>query len=159
MAAEVQQTLEYRGCLLNAAPILEIENFTNWKKRYMCHIIGIEPQFKNILLNGPYVPMTTGQRKPKGQWTSDKRKAANLDYLRNTNHVKDSVLASLFGKFKYEENLIDNIYETKNKKSLVSATPLSTAFFSTSIFQDFQDSPDDKEDTKSSQEYLNDLEE
>ncbi|GKA79947.1 hypothetical protein Tco_0786543 [Tanacetum coccineum] len=48
--------------------------------------------------------------------------------LRNTNHVKDSELASLFGKLKYEENLIEN-------------------------------SPDDEEDTRSSHEYLNDLEE
>ncbi|GJV37693.1 hypothetical protein Tco_1410170 [Tanacetum coccineum] len=45
----------------------------------------------------------------------------------NTNDVKDSELASLFGKLKYEENLIDN-------------------------------SPDDEEDTRSSQEYMNDLE-
>ncbi|GJR89747.1 hypothetical protein Tco_0213758 [Tanacetum coccineum] len=76
--------------------------------------------------------------------------------LRNTNHVKDSELASLFGKLKYEENLIDSIYETEKRKSFVSATPLSTAFFSTSIVQDFQDSPDDEEDTRSSH---NDLEE
>ncbi|GKD78158.1 hypothetical protein Tco_1340779 [Tanacetum coccineum] len=79
--------------------------------------------------------------------------------LRNTNHVKDSELASLFGKLIYEESLIDSIYETEKKKSLVSATPLSTAFFSTSIIQDFQDKPNDEEDTRSSQEYLNDLEE
>ncbi|GJZ57382.1 retrovirus-related pol polyprotein from transposon TNT 1-94 [Tanacetum coccineum] len=78
---------------------------------------------------------------------------------RNTNHVKDYELASLFGKLKYEENLIDNIYETEKNKYLVSATPLSTAFFSSSIVQDFQDSPDDEEDTRSSQEYLNDLKE
>ncbi|GJY18866.1 hypothetical protein Tco_0390357 [Tanacetum coccineum] len=69
--------------------------------------------------------------------------------LRNTNHVKDSELASLFGRLKYEENLIDSIFETKKKRSLVSATPLSTAFFSTSIVQDFQDSPDNEEDTRS----------
>ncbi|GKA43806.1 retrovirus-related pol polyprotein from transposon TNT 1-94 [Tanacetum coccineum] len=79
--------------------------------------------------------------------------------LINTNHVKDYELASLFGKLKYEENLIDNIYKTEKNKSLVSATPLSTAFFSTSIVQDFQNSPDDEEDTRSNQEYLNDLEE
>ncbi|GKD66202.1 hypothetical protein Tco_1308310 [Tanacetum coccineum] len=78
--------------------------------------------------------------------------------LRNTNHVKDSELASLFGKLKYEENLIDSIYETEKKKSIVSKTPLSTAFFSTSIVQDFQDSPNDEEDTRSNQDYLNDLE-
>ncbi|GKA62630.1 hypothetical protein Tco_0762149 [Tanacetum coccineum] len=68
--------------------------------------------------------------------------------LRNTNHVKDSELASLFGKLKYEENLIDSIYETENKKSLVSATTLAIAFFSTFIVHDFQDNPDDEEDRR-----------
>ncbi|GKA58257.1 hypothetical protein Tco_0757445 [Tanacetum coccineum] len=109
-AVEVPRTLEYRGGQLNAAPVLEVEIFTNWKKR-------------------------------------------------NTNHVKDPELASLFGKLKYEENLIDSIYETKKSKSLVSTTPLSTDFLSISIVQDFQDSPDDEEDKRSSHEYLNDLEE
>ncbi|GJU51451.1 retrovirus-related pol polyprotein from transposon TNT 1-94 [Tanacetum coccineum] len=79
--------------------------------------------------------------------------------LRNTNNVKDSELASLFGKLKYEENLIDGIYKTEKNKSLVSATPLSTAFFSSTIVHYFQDSPDDEDDTRSSHEYLNDLEE
>ncbi|GJS13447.1 hypothetical protein Tco_0407919 [Tanacetum coccineum] len=234
----------------------------------MCHILGIEPQFENIIKNGPFIPMTVGQRKPKGQWTGYERKAANLDQrlkslimsvlpddqmnsvincliaksnwdglilyhegpsnvkesriiylklcyntfkfkegetltqtftrykalmnelvndgikllklqinigfinglpkkwlsfsqsLRNTNQVKDSELASLFGKLKYEENLIDGIYETEKNKYLISAIPLSTAFISASIFQDYQDSfNDDVEDTRSSHEYLNDLEE
>ncbi|GJV11824.1 reverse transcriptase domain-containing protein [Tanacetum coccineum] len=44
-------------------------------------------------------------------------------------------------------------------KTLVSATPLSTAFISTSIVKDFQDSPDDEEDVRSSQVYKIDLEE
>ncbi|GKB33353.1 retrovirus-related pol polyprotein from transposon TNT 1-94 [Tanacetum coccineum] len=79
--------------------------------------------------------------------------------LRNTNQVKDFELASLFGKLKYEENLIYNIYETEKSKSLVSATPLSITFLTSSIVHDFQDSPDDEEDTRSSHEYLNDLEE
>ncbi|GJY35092.1 retrovirus-related pol polyprotein from transposon TNT 1-94 [Tanacetum coccineum] len=178
---EVPQTLKYRGGQLNDAPILEVENFTNWKKRFMCHIIGIEPQFKNIISNGPYTPMAAGQRKPETQWTPEERKVVNLDQRlkssyyfykwvtkevasflpksQNTNHVKESELASLFGKLKYEETLINNIYDTNKEKTLVSATPLSTAFFSTSIVQDFQDSPDDEEDTRSSQEYMNDLEE
>ncbi|GJV40989.1 retrovirus-related pol polyprotein from transposon TNT 1-94 [Tanacetum coccineum] len=56
-AVEVPRTLEYMGGQLNAALILEVENFTNWKKRFMCHIIGIEPQFDNIISNGPYIPM------------------------------------------------------------------------------------------------------
>ncbi|GJU51230.1 hypothetical protein Tco_1220785 [Tanacetum coccineum] len=64
--------------------------------------------------------------------------------LRNTNHVKDSELASLFGKLKYEENVIDNIYETEKNKSIVFATPLATAFFSTSIDEE-EVSSDDNE--------------
>ncbi|GJS51680.1 hypothetical protein Tco_0625042 [Tanacetum coccineum] len=61
-------------------------------------------------------------------------------------------LASIFDKLKYEENLIDSIYDTEKMKSLSTTTPLSTALFSTSIVQDFQDSPDDEEDTRSSQD-------
>ncbi|GJW39853.1 hypothetical protein Tco_0065698 [Tanacetum coccineum] len=110
MAAEVPQTLEYRGGKLNAAPLLEVENFINWKKRFICHVI-------------------------------------------------ESELAYVFGKIKYEENLIDIIYDNENKKALTTPTPLSTAFISTSIVEDFQDSPDDEEDTRSSQEYLNELKE
>ncbi|GJR27027.1 retrovirus-related pol polyprotein from transposon TNT 1-94 [Tanacetum coccineum] len=104
-AIEVPQTLEYRGGQLNAAPVQEVENFPNWKKMFMCHII-------------------------------------------------ESELASLFGKLKYEENLINSIYDTHKEKTLVPVTSLSTAFFFTSIVQDFQDSPDDKEDTRSSQEFF-----
>ncbi|GJX21370.1 retrovirus-related pol polyprotein from transposon TNT 1-94 [Tanacetum coccineum] len=212
-AVEVPQTLEYRGGQLNAASVLELENFTNWKKRFMCHIIGIEPQFENIIKNSPFIPMiddlilyhegpsdvkesramdlkmcyNTFKFKEGESLTqtftrykaliNDGIKLSKLEIntgfinglpkkwlsfcqsLRNTNHVKDYELASLFGKLKYEENLIDSIYETEKKKSLVFATPLSTAFFSSSIVQDFQDIPDDEEDTRSSQEYLNDLEE
>nr|GEV73511.1 retrovirus-related Pol polyprotein from transposon TNT 1-94 [Tanacetum cinerariifolium] len=44
----------------------------------MCHIIGIEPQFENIIKNGPFIPMIAGQRKLEGQLTADERKAANL---------------------------------------------------------------------------------
>ncbi|GJV38738.1 hypothetical protein Tco_1411215 [Tanacetum coccineum] len=98
----------------------------------MCHIVGIEPQFKNILLNGPYVLMTDGQRKPEGQWTAAERKAANLDQ-----QLKSLIL----------------------KKSLTTAIPMAAAFISTSIVQDFKDSHDDEEDLRSSQEYMNDLEE
>ncbi|GJT56865.1 hypothetical protein Tco_0991919 [Tanacetum coccineum] len=79
MAAKVPHTLEYRHGQLNAAPMLEVENFTNWKKRLMCHIIGIENLFKSITQNGPYVPMTAGNRKLESQWNADERKAANLD--------------------------------------------------------------------------------
>ncbi|GJY79101.1 putative reverse transcriptase domain-containing protein [Tanacetum coccineum] len=79
MAAEVLQTLEYRGGQLNGALVLEVENFTNCKKRFICHIIGIEPQFEKIIKNSPFIPMVAGQKNLEGQWTEDERNAANLD--------------------------------------------------------------------------------
>ncbi|GJV30583.1 hypothetical protein Tco_1387031 [Tanacetum coccineum] len=46
----------------------------------MCHIVGIEPQFKKIITDGPYVPMSAGGlHKPKARWSDNERKAANLD--------------------------------------------------------------------------------
>nr|GEW42190.1 uncharacterized mitochondrial protein AtMg00810-like [Tanacetum cinerariifolium] len=51
------------------------------------------------------------------------------------------------------------IHETDKEKTLVFATLLTTAFLCTSIVQYFQDSPNNKEDKRSSQEYMNDLEE
>ncbi|GJX10819.1 hypothetical protein Tco_0200678 [Tanacetum coccineum] len=147
---EVPQTLEYMGGQLNVAPVLEVENFTNWKKRYkalMNELVNDGIKFSKLEINTGFI-----NGLPK-KWLSF------CQSLRNTKHVKDFELASLFGKLKYEENLIDNIYETEKNKSLVSATPLSTAFISTSIVQDFQDSLDNEEDTRSSFVYLNDIEE
>ncbi|GKA91233.1 hypothetical protein Tco_0813103 [Tanacetum coccineum] len=47
----------------------------------MCHMVGIEPQFKNIILNGLYFPMTiVGVRKPKAQWPNSETNAATLDH-------------------------------------------------------------------------------
>nr|GEY65426.1 hypothetical protein [Tanacetum cinerariifolium] len=92
---EVPQTLKYKGGQLNAAPVLEVENFTTGKK--------------------------AGQRKPENQWTRDERKAANLDQ--------------------------------RLKSLIISILP------DDQMNSDFQDSLDDEEDTRSSQGYLNDLEE
>ncbi|GJZ56127.1 retrovirus-related pol polyprotein from transposon TNT 1-94 [Tanacetum coccineum] len=236
-AVEVLQTLEYRGGQLNVAPVPEVENFTNWKKWFMCYIIAderkaanLDQRFKSLIMfvlpddqinsvincltakltwddlivyhKGPYDVKESRVMDLKLSYNTFKFKEGesltqtftrykalinmlvndgiklskieiNIGFinglpkkwlnfcqsLRNTNHVKDYELASLFGKLKYEENLIDIIYETKKNKSLVSTTPLSTSFFSTSIVHDFQDSPDDEEDIRSSHEYLNDLEE
>ncbi|GJW88670.1 hypothetical protein Tco_0164010 [Tanacetum coccineum] len=49
-----------RGGQLNAAPVLEVENFTNWKK-------------------SPYIPMAADQRKPEVQWTPNERKNSPND--------------------------------------------------------------------------------
>ncbi|GJW75500.1 retrovirus-related pol polyprotein from transposon TNT 1-94 [Tanacetum coccineum] len=144
MAVEVPQTLEYRSGQLNAAPLLEVENFTNWKKRFMCHIIGIEPQFKNILENGPCIPMTADKRKPEGQWTPNERKAANLDQ-----RLKSLIMFVLPND---QMNFVINCLTTKS-------TWDDLILYHEGPSDDFQDSLDDKEDTRSSQEYMDDLEE
>ncbi|GJV69379.1 retrovirus-related pol polyprotein from transposon TNT 1-94 [Tanacetum coccineum] len=238
MATEVPHTLEYRGGHLNAAPLLEVENFTNWKKRNPevqwsadeRKAANLDQRLKSLIMSvltddqmnsvincltakstwddlilyhegpsdvkesrvmdmnlcyntfkfkeGENLTQTfTRYKALMNELVNDGIKLSKLEIntnfinglpkkwlsfcqsLRNTNHVKESKLASLFGKLKYEENLIDNIYENENKKALTTVTPLSTVFISTFVVQDFQDSPDDEDDTRSSQEYLNDLEE
>ncbi|GKA54179.1 hypothetical protein Tco_0753128 [Tanacetum coccineum] len=155
MAAEVPQILEYMGGQLNVAPVLEMvkgnqkDNGLVMRERYkalMNELVNDGIKLSKLEINNSFI-----NRVPK-KWLSF------CQSLRNTNYVKESELASLFGKLKYEENRIDRIYESEKKKYLITATPLPTTFFSTFIVQDFQDSPDDEEDTRSSQEYLNDEE-
>ncbi|GJY42578.1 hypothetical protein Tco_0430791 [Tanacetum coccineum] len=174
MAVEVPQTLEYMGGQSNVASVIEgpydvkesrvmdlklcYNTFKYKEDETLTQTFTIYKALMNELVNDGIklskLKINTGflNGLPK-KWLSF------CQSLRNTNHVKESELASLFGKLKYEENLIDNIYETEKKKSLATATPLSTTFFSTSIVHDFQDSPHDEEDTRSSQEYLNNLKE
>ncbi|GJY93386.1 hypothetical protein Tco_0509168 [Tanacetum coccineum] len=187
-AGEVPQTLEYRGGQLNAAPILEVENFTNWKKRFMCHIIGIEPQFENIIKNGPFIPMTAGQRKSDNQWTGDERKTANLDQRIKSlimNFLPDDqmnyVINWLTAKSTWDDLILYKalMNELVNDGIKLSRLEINTGFINglpkkwlsfcqslrnTNNVKDSElaslfDSPNDEEDTRSSHEYLNDLEE
>ncbi|GKE35768.1 hypothetical protein Tco_1455090 [Tanacetum coccineum] len=146
MAVEVPQTLEYRGGQLNAAPMLEFiepSNFTPWpvlKKRVLTNsfeLISNTFKFKEV---ENLTQNFTRYKALMNELVNDGIKLSKLEIntgfinglpkkwlsfyqsLRNTNHVKDYELASLF-------------------------------------VQDFQDSPDDEEDLRSSQEYMNDLEE
>ncbi|GJS27384.1 hypothetical protein Tco_0488004 [Tanacetum coccineum] len=67
---------------------------------------------------------------------------------------------NIYGRFVYEDNLIQRRY-SNTKKALIttpSNTPISTAFFSNNVIQDFQENSDDEVDERSSEEYLRDLE-
>nr|GEZ48474.1 retrovirus-related Pol polyprotein from transposon TNT 1-94 [Tanacetum cinerariifolium] len=181
-AIEVPQTLEYRGGQLNAARALEVKNFTNWKKRFMCHIIGIEPQFENIHKNGPFILMIAGQRKPEGQWTVDERNVANLyqrlkslimsvlsddqmnsviNYLTAESTWNDMILYHEGPSDMKESRVMDlklcyNTFKFKEGETLIQTFTRYKALMNE---LDFQNSSDDEEDTKSSHEYLDDLEE
>ncbi|GJU11251.1 retrovirus-related pol polyprotein from transposon TNT 1-94 [Tanacetum coccineum] len=79
--------------------------------------------------------------------------------LRNANHTQTLDLANIYGRFVYEDNLIQIRY-SHTKKILIttpSSTSISTAFFSNNVIQDFQENSDDEVDERSSEEYLRDL--
>ncbi|GKE07760.1 hypothetical protein Tco_1411311 [Tanacetum coccineum] len=64
---EIPPTLKYRGGQLNAAPILEVENFTNWKKVVLVpyHCSGPKDlMFVKSLADNSKVSIT-GSNKPK----------------------------------------------------------------------------------------------
>ncbi|GJT10489.1 hypothetical protein Tco_0857531 [Tanacetum coccineum] len=71
--------------------------------------------------------------------------------LRNTNHTQTLDLADIHERFVYEENLIQRRYDTK--KALITTpltTPISTAFFSNHVLQDFQENSNDEVDERTS---------
>ncbi|GJZ61101.1 hypothetical protein Tco_0617238 [Tanacetum coccineum] len=78
--------------------------------------------------------------------------------LRNTNHTQTLDLADIYEMFVYEDNLIQRRY-SDSKKALITtlSTPISTAFFSNNVIQDFQENYDDELDERTSEEYLRDL--
>nr|GEU66563.1 retrovirus-related Pol polyprotein from transposon TNT 1-94 [Tanacetum cinerariifolium] len=79
---------------------------------------------------------------------------------RNANHTQTLDLADIYGRFVYEDNLIQRRY-SYTKKALIttpSSTAISTAFSSNNVIQDFQENFNDEIDKRSSEEYLRDLE-
>nr|GEW72687.1 hypothetical protein [Tanacetum cinerariifolium] len=80
--------------------------------------------------------------------------------LRNANHTQTFDLADIYGRFVYEDHLIQRRYSDL-KKALIttpSSSVISAAFFSNNVILDFQENSDDEVDEKSSEEYLRDLE-
>nr|GEX58470.1 retrovirus-related Pol polyprotein from transposon TNT 1-94 [Tanacetum cinerariifolium] len=117
--------------------------------------------------------MAAGQSKPEGQWTGDERKAAKLDQRLKSiimtvlpDDQMNSVINCLTTKSTWDDLILYHEAPFNVKESRVMDLKLcyntfksKEAFFSTSIVQNFQDSPDEEEDTRSSYEYLDDLKE
>ncbi|GKD53964.1 hypothetical protein Tco_1287351 [Tanacetum coccineum] len=78
---------------------------------------------------------------------------------RNANHTQTLDLADIYGRYVYEDDLIQRRY-SDTKKALIttpSSNVISTALFSNNVIQDFQKNYDDEVDERSSKEYLRDL--
>nr|GEV69027.1 hypothetical protein [Tanacetum cinerariifolium] len=73
---------------------------------------------------------------------------------RANNSNKNDFLATLYGKYNYEEGLIDQIYESETQQFTIQASCLK-ALISNNLFQD--NNSDVKEDLRSTSEFLADL--
>ncbi|GJQ95157.1 hypothetical protein Tco_0006296 [Tanacetum coccineum] len=125
---------------------------------------------------------TAGQRKPENQWTGDERKDANLDQRLKSlimsvlpDDQMNYVIICLIAKSTWDDLILYHegpsdvkesrvmdlklCYNTFKFKEGESLTQTFTRYKALMNELNFQDSPDDEEDTRSSQEYLNDLEE
>nr|GEW99170.1 hypothetical protein [Tanacetum cinerariifolium] len=102
-----------------------------------------------------------GQRKPERQWTADERKATNLDSRLKRlimfvlpDKQMNSVINCLTAKSTWDDLILYHEGPSDVKESRVMDIKLCN-----NTFKFKEDSPDDEEDTRSSHEYLNDLEE
>ncbi|GKC47329.1 hypothetical protein Tco_1065051 [Tanacetum coccineum] len=123
-----------------------------------------------------------GQRKPKTQWTPEERKAANLDQRLKSlilsmlpDDQMNPVINCLTAKSTWDDMILYHegpsdvkesriidlklCYNTFKFKEGESLTQTFTRYKALMNELDFQDSPNDEEDSRSSQEYMNDLEE
>ncbi|GKC45419.1 hypothetical protein Tco_1063141 [Tanacetum coccineum] len=76
--------------------------------------------------------------------------------LRNANDTQTLDLADIYGRFVYEDNLIQKRYSA-TKKALIttpSSTPISNAFFSNNVIQYFQENSNNELDERTNEEYL-----
>ncbi|GKA70456.1 hypothetical protein Tco_0776595 [Tanacetum coccineum] len=62
------------------APPLDLKKFSKWKKRMLCYLTGMEPNYIQCLKDGHFKEKTTeGADKPESQWTPDERRVVNQD--------------------------------------------------------------------------------
>ncbi|GKE22436.1 hypothetical protein Tco_1433948, partial [Tanacetum coccineum] len=73
---------------------------------------------------------------------------------RANNSIKNDILATLFEKYNHEEKLIDQIYKSETNRFTIQNSN-SKALISNTYFQD--NNSDVKEDTRSNNEFLDDL--
>ncbi|GKC03123.1 hypothetical protein Tco_0994733, partial [Tanacetum coccineum] len=115
----------------------------------LCYLTRMEPYYIQCIKDGPFQPNTAeGANKPKSQCINDERRVVNQDQRLKSiiiSCLPDDIMESVI-RFVYEDNLILRRYP-ESKKALITApsiTPISTAFFSNNVVQDFQENSDDE---------------
>ncbi|GJS20772.1 retrovirus-related pol polyprotein from transposon TNT 1-94 [Tanacetum coccineum] len=119
----------------------------------LCYLAGMEPYYIKCIKDGLFQPKTAEDGIMESVISCETAKATWTDLgLRNANHTQTLDLANIYGRFVYEDNLIQRRY-SDTKKALIttpSSTAISTAFFSNNVVQDFQENSDDDVDERSS---------
>nr|GEU86404.1 retrovirus-related Pol polyprotein from transposon TNT 1-94 [Tanacetum cinerariifolium] len=163
-------------------PEFDKEEFSSWKDRFLIFLDGLEPYLLEILENGPFVPLsplstpTNPLPEPQNQWSQADRRLANqykrlksilisclptnltkkmVKYESNTEgqqFYQNDTLAALYGKYNYEEGLIDQIYKSESTRFTLQG---SKALISNPTLQ--ESDSDTEEDQRSSSEFLADL--
>ncbi|GKB73103.1 hypothetical protein Tco_0934515 [Tanacetum coccineum] len=177
------QLLDSRGGshVLNV-PKFDKDDFTSWKISFRIFLEGLEPYLITTLEEGPYVPLSTLSTLTNPQPKRDTKiaalrlkfnafKALKVEKLngaytwlkcllndlecneRANNSIKNDNLAALYGKYNYEEDLIDDIYKPHTQKFTIQASSLKAL-----VSNNFQDSDSDvEEDNRTSNEFMADL--
>ncbi|GJS89517.1 retrovirus-related pol polyprotein from transposon TNT 1-94 [Tanacetum coccineum] len=158
---DVPQLVDKKGGSYAAiAPKLEPGKFNKWKKRMLCYLAGMEPYYLKCIKDGPFQPKTAdGDAKPESQWTPDERRVVVQDQRLKSiimsclpDDIMESVISFAVLANEHGLDLVHNCPITTP-----SSTPISTAFFSNNVIQDFQENSDDEIDERTSEEYLRDL--
>ncbi|GJU71992.1 hypothetical protein Tco_1263397 [Tanacetum coccineum] len=181
------------GSHVTNAPKFDVEDFTNWKDRFLVYPDGLEPYLLKILENGPFIPKSPLSNtdnifikpqnhegpsdtrdtiiaslrlkfnafkalegeKVKETFTSLPKKWLSMNQTQRANNsIKNDSLATLYGKYNYKEELIDQIYKSETQRFNIQSST-SKALISNTCIQDSDSNV--KEDTMSSSEFLVDL--
>ncbi|GKD64366.1 retrovirus-related pol polyprotein from transposon TNT 1-94, partial [Tanacetum coccineum] len=141
------------------------EDFTSWKVRLKFNafkslegekVIGTLTRLKCLLNDLENNGVTIPQAGVNATFVNSMpRKWLSMNQTqREINSIKNDSLATLHGKYNYEEGLIDQIYESETQRFSIQASS-SKALISNTLFQD-SDS-DVEEDQRTNNEFISDL--
>ncbi|GKA58575.1 hypothetical protein Tco_0757763 [Tanacetum coccineum] len=171
------QLLDLRGgSHVTHVPEFDKEDFMSCKVRFLVFLDGLKPYLLKTLEDGSFVPLlnltftrlkcllndleNNGVIIPQAEVNATfvnnlprKWLSMNQTHWAN-NSIKNDCLATLYGKYNYEEGLIDQIYESKTQRFTIQASS-SKALISNNQFQDSD--LDVKEDLRSSSEFIANL--
>ncbi|GKD44738.1 hypothetical protein Tco_1269383 [Tanacetum coccineum] len=150
-----------RGSHVTNVPPFDVDDFTSWKDWFLVYLDGLEPYLFEILENGPYVPKSSAS-------TSENILIKLQKHYEGPSDIRDTKIIALrlkFNDFKaLEGEKVKEIYtrlnfllnELENKDVKIPQTEVNATFVN-SLPKKMANDSDVEEDTKSSSEFLVDL--